>query len=164
MANRGEIERLKASRSGFKATVTRISNRVTAGINNADPTDKASLIQAEIEIRKWEEALDRYVAAEDAVMAAPQVDPKDADGDLSAAEDRYARYKTVVIGRREELDKAEKAKEAHIAAQVAAQGNQAQGQGQPTENAQGPNLPKLVIDLTPILEEDTDLITWLLDL
>ena len=58
MANRGEIERLKASRSGFKATVTIISNRVTAWINNADPTDEVSLIQAEIEIRRWEEALD----------------------------------------------------------------------------------------------------------
>ena len=68
MANRGEIERLKASRSGFKAAVTRISNSITRVINDADPTDKPSLIQAEIGMKQWKEALDRYVAAEDAVM------------------------------------------------------------------------------------------------
>ena len=68
MTGRGEIERLKASRSGFKAAVTRISNRVTGVINNTDPRDETSLIQAEIEIKQWKDALDRYVAAEDEVM------------------------------------------------------------------------------------------------
>ena len=166
MADRREIERLKNSRSGYKATVTRISNRVTAQINNADPRDEAPLIQAEFEIKKWEEAVDRYVAAEDAVMSAAKVDPNDADADLSTAEDRLARYKAIVVGRRKELDKAE-AEEARAAAQAAAQANRgnqgrpAQGGGQAAANAQGPNLPKLVIDLPPILEEDTDLITWL---
>ena len=52
-AERKKIDGLKASRSGFKATVTRVSNRVATGINNADPTDEAALIQAEIEIKMW---------------------------------------------------------------------------------------------------------------
>ena len=44
MAERKKIDSLKASRSGFKGTVTRVSNRVAMGINNADPTDEAALI------------------------------------------------------------------------------------------------------------------------
>ena len=161
-AERKKIDGLKASRSGFKATVTRVSNRVATGINNADPTDEAALIQAEFEIKKWEEALERYVAAEEAVMASPKVDPADADGELSAAEDRLARYTAMVRGRRKEFDKAE-AEEERQAAQAAAQGNpaQPQAQGQAAVNPPGPSLPKLVIDLPPILEEDTDLIAWL---
>ena len=93
-------------------------------------------------------------------------DPNDAHGDVSKAEQRYGRYKEIVVGRRKEFDKAEKAEEARVAAQAAAaaQGNQdnlAPDAGQAAANAQGPSLPKLVIDLPPILEEDMDLITWL---
>ena len=120
MADRRTIETLKNSRSGFKSTVTRYANRLVTFINNADPGDEASLIQAEIEFKKWEEALDRYIAAEEAVMGAPKVDPKDADEDLIKAEERFGRYKAIVAGRRKELDKAE-AEEARVAALAAAQ-------------------------------------------
>ena len=68
MADRRAIEDLKAPRSGYKAAITRNANRVTEIINNADPREDATLIQAEIEIKQWKDALDRYVAAEDAVM------------------------------------------------------------------------------------------------
>ena len=162
MADRRAIETLKNSRSGFKATVTRYANRLVAFINNADPRDEASLIQAEIDFKKWEEALDRYIAAEEAVMASPKVDPKDADEDLVKAEERFSRYKAIVVGRREELNKAEAEEERAAARAAAQQANQGNRQGQQgAAPAQGPILPKLVIDLPPVLEEDTDLITWL---
>ena len=108
-----------------------------------DPT------KLELTIQHWKEALQKYIDADNLVMADKKAERADADKDMAAAEVSFFNAQAEVIGFRREFD---------APPNNAAAPQQAQG-AQPAAPAQG--LPKLEINTPPRIQEDCDLISWL---
>ena len=156
MGDRKEVETLMKSRRGFKASVTRIRNIATREIDIADGRDEPILLEEYI--GEWQTAIQKYIAAEERVMAADKYEDGDADTGAEDQQDAYLQAKASVRGLRQEYDQRQRRQQQQQQQQAL---QQAPPQGGQAQVAQPPRLPNLVIEKPQTLEEDTDLITWL---
>ena len=102
MGDRKEVDTLMKSRRGFKASVTRIRNTATAEIEAADGRDEPILLEEYI--AQWQTAIQKYIAAEERVMASAKYEDGDADRDVAEQENAFLQAKASVRGLRQEYD------------------------------------------------------------
>ena len=159
MGDRKEVDTLMKSRRGFKASVTRIRNTATPEIDAADGREEPILLEEYIV--GWQAAIQKYVAAEERVMASAKYEAGDADDDVAEQENAFFQAKASVRGLRQEYDQRQRRQQEQQQRQQQQPQPQAAPQGAPAQAAPAPKLPNLVIERPPTLEEDTDLITWL---
>ena len=98
---RENIRALKRSRGAFKGRVTRareLAEDLVQAYDGGDPT------KLELTMQHWKEALQKYVDADDLVMADKKAERADADTDLAAAEVSFFNAQAEVIGFRREFD------------------------------------------------------------
>ncbi|XP_059092245.1 uncharacterized protein LOC131887632 [Tigriopus californicus] len=146
MDNREGVLNLKSSRKGFKGVTKRAKRAALDAIQtHVDGTDPYLL---ELKLQTWESKLNRFQDAEEAVMCHPDADDNDIDKDLDAHEDNFDKARLKVRGIRQNFDQSILS---------------SQPQASPIPPSQSPStgLPNLNVKRPPILEEDTNLRSFL---
>jgi hypothetical protein len=102
---REEVDRLKASRKGFKAALTRTRRAVEELIHGHEDGEDPQVLEERFAI--WTQRWNKFQDAEDSVLCHPEADAADADKDLDEHEDAYVRAQAQVITFRRHYDQAQ---------------------------------------------------------
>ena len=138
---REEIEKLLASRKGYKSALTKVRNRTLTAIQAHDAANAPTAL--ELRVTKWQEALQKYEDADHLIQSHSGYEAADDDKDFDEQGEAFIEASSTIIELRQAYD--------------ATQQPQAQPVQPPPAQNQGRNLPKLQVSLPPTLEEDLDL-------
>ena len=142
--SRPEVDKLKASRRGFKSVLTRATKAAEGTLADYAEDSDPSLLEKHVQ--EWERRLRRYQEADELVLCHVLADDNDADKDAEQLEANFLDVSVRVIGLRRNFD----AINTPIAPAAIQSNNQ----------VREPQLPRLDIKRPPTLEEDTDYRTF----
>jgi hypothetical protein len=146
MASRDELLKLKASRKGFKSLTSRCKRVTLDAIDSYFEGDDPFYVESKIQ--SWEAKLNQYQSAEATIVCHCAADDNDMDKDLDSHEDAFNKASLKVRGFRQDFDRTTNSLLNGISNALP----------YPTSNS---NLPKLNFKCPPMLEEDTNLRTFI---